>query len=48
MKTNTRKLMTKRSRHFHTTLSFCQHLQRIVDKTEREEKWDMVRGDVEF
>ena len=41
----TKKMMKSRSSQLRTSRAFCQNLRGILDKSEEEERWEVVRGE---
>ena len=46
MQATAKKMVKSRSSQLSTSRAFCQNLRGILDKSEEEERWEVVRGEL--
>ena len=46
MQATAKKMVKSRSSQLRTSRAFCQNLRGILDKSEEEERWEVVRGEL--
>ena len=46
MQATAKKMVKSRSSQLRTSRAFCQNLRGILDKSDEEERWEVVRGEL--